>query len=226
MAGKIPDLIALPRTGTGKGAARQARRDGMVPGIVYGDHKDPVSIQIPFNELLTKLKKGRFLATLFNLKVEGHGDVRVICRDVQRDVVKDLPRHLDFMRLRATSRVDMFLPVEFINHEESPGLSKGGVLVIIRPEIEFNVRANNIPEHIVVDLAGLDFGDVATISDVDLPEGVVPVIERDFPIANISAPSVMLSEEEEEAEALAAAEAAGEEGEETEGEDAEGDDDK
>jgi large subunit ribosomal protein L25 len=215
MAGKIPDLEATERTGTGKGAARQARRDDMVPGIVYGGGVDPLPINIPFNYLLTRLRKGRFLATLFNLKVEGHKDVRVICRDVQRDVVKDLPRHIDFMRLRQTSRVDLFLTVEFINHEESPGLSKGGVLVVIRQEIEFNVRANNIPEHIVVDLAGLDFGDVVTISMIDLPEGVKPVIDRDFAIANVSAPSIVLTEEEE-AEAAEAAEANEEDGEEAE----------
>ena len=215
MAGKIPDLEATERTGTGKGAARQARRDDMVPGIVYGGGVDPLPINIPFNYLLTRLRKGRFLATLFNLKVEGHKDVRVICRDVQRDVVKDLPRHIDFMRLRQTSRVDLFLTVEFINHEESPGLSKGGVLVVIRQEIEFNVRANNIPEHIVVDLAGLDFGDVVTISMIDLPEGVKPVIDRDFAIANVSAPPIVLTEEEE-AEAAEAAEANEEDGEEAE----------
>src|SRR6056297_2255427 len=86
MAGEIPDLKASERTGTGKGAARQARRDGMVPGIVFGGEKDPLPINLPFNELLKKLKAGRFKATLFNLQVEGHEDVRVICRDVQRDV--------------------------------------------------------------------------------------------------------------------------------------------
>ena len=86
MAGEIPDLEALERTGTGKGAARQARRDGMVPGIVFGGDKEPLPINIAFNELLKRLKKGRFKSTLFNLKVEGHDDVRVICRDVQRDV--------------------------------------------------------------------------------------------------------------------------------------------
>jgi len=187
----------------------------MVPGIVYGGGIDPLPINLPYDYLLTRLRKGRFLATLFNLKVEGHKDTRVICRDVQRDVVKDLPRHIDFMRLRANTRVDMFLPVEFINHEESPGLKKGGVLVVVRNEIEFNVRADSIPEHIVVDLTGLDFGDVATISMVTLPDGVKPVIDRDFTIANVSAPSIVLSDEEEDAAAAeAAAEAAeGEEGE-------------
>ncbi|MGB1388966.1 MAG: 50S ribosomal protein L25, partial [Paracoccaceae bacterium] len=104
MAGEIPDLVALERTGTGKGAARQARRDGMVPGIVFGGEKDPLPINIPFNKLFKMLKAGRFKSTLFNLQVEGQEDVRVICRDVQRDVVKDLPTHVDFMRLRRTTK--------------------------------------------------------------------------------------------------------------------------
>ncbi len=193
MAGEIPDLHAHVRTGTGKGAARQARRDGMVPGIVYGGGTDPLSINIPFNTLLKRLKQGRFLSTLFNLKVEGHDDVRVICRNVQRDVVKDLPTHLDLMRLRRTSRINLFIHVDFINHDKCPGLKKGGVLTIVRPEVELNVLAGDIPDHVTVDLEGLTIGDVITISDVSLPEGSKPTIDRDFVIANISAPSGLRS---------------------------------
>ncbi|PRX37573.1 large subunit ribosomal protein L25 [Meinhardsimonia xiamenensis] len=197
MAGEIPDLHAKLRTGTGKGAARQARRENMVPGVVYGDHKDPVPINIPFNELVKRLKAGRFLSTLFNLKVEGMDDVRVICRGVQRDVVKDLPIHVDFMRLRRTSRVDVYIPVEFVNEDEAPGIRRGGVLTVVRPEIELNVVAGDIPEKVVVDLTGLDIGDVVTISQVELPAGAKPTIERDFVIANISPPSGLVAEEEE-----------------------------
>ena len=124
MAGEIPDLIAQVRTGTGKGAARQARRAGLVPGIVYGDDKDPMPINLPFNVLLKRLKAGRFLSTLFNLKVEGEDDVRVICRGVQRDVVKDLPTHVDFMRLHRNSRINLFIPVEVVGEEVSPGIKK------------------------------------------------------------------------------------------------------
>ena len=200
MAGKIPDLHATVRTGTGKGAARQARRDGLVPGIVYGGGADPQPINIPFNYLLNHLRKGRFLATLWNMKVEGMEDVRVICRNVERDVVRDLPTHIDFMRLRQTSRVNLFIQVEFVNQEECPGLKKGGVLVVVRNEVELNVTANAIPEVLTVDLTGLDFGDVVTISDIDLPDGVKPVIDRDFAIANISAPSVVLSEDDDDGE--------------------------
>ena len=200
MAGEIPDLIAHERTGTGKGTARQARRNGMVPGVVYGGGVDPVSIQIPFNDLLKRLKAGRFLSTLFNLKVEGHDDVRVICRDVQRDVVKDLPTHLDLMRLRRASKVNLFIPVEFINENDAPGLKRGGVLTVVRPEVELIVTASEIPENITIDLTGLNVGDVITISSVTLPEGAKPTIDRDFVIANISAPSSLKSADDEASE--------------------------
>ena len=198
MAGEIPDLVALERTGTGKGAARQARRDGMVPGIVFGGDKDPLPINLNFNELLKRLKLGRFKSTLFNLKVEGQEDVRVICRDVQRDVVKDLPTHVDFMRLRRTSKINLFIPVEFLNEGMAPGIKKGGVLTVVRPEVELVVTAGDIPEKLTVDLAGLNIGDTVTISDVTLPEGTKPTIDRNFVIANISAPSGLRAADDEE----------------------------
>ena len=198
MAGEIPDLVAEARTGTGKGAARKARREGYVPGVVYGGGTDPVSVQIKFNELLKRLKKGRFLSTLFNLKVEGHDDVRVICRNVQRDVVKDLPTHLDLMRLHRNTKVSIFIPVEFENHDDAPGLKKGGVLTVVRQEVELNVTAGDIPEKVVADLSGLEVGDVITISSIDLPAGAKPTIDRDFVIANLSAPSSLRSADEEE----------------------------
>ncbi|MEL6102691.1 MAG: 50S ribosomal protein L25/general stress protein Ctc [Pseudomonadota bacterium] len=198
MAGEIPDLEALERTGTGKGAARQARRDGMVPGIVFGGDKDPLPINIPFNRLLKMLKAGRFKSTLFNLKVDGHDDVRVICRDVQRDVVKDLPTHVDFMRLRRTTKINLFIPVEFLNEGEAPGIKRGGVLTVVRPEVELVVTAGDIPEKLTVDLTGLNVGDTITISSITLPEGAKPTIDRDFVVANISAPSGLRSSDNEE----------------------------
>jgi large subunit ribosomal protein L25 len=201
MAGEIPDLEATVRTGTGKGAARQARRDNMVPGIVYGGGTDPLPINIPYNVLLKRLKAGRFLSTLFNLKVDGHDDVRVICRNVQRDVVKDLPTHLDLMRLRRTTKVKLFIPVEVIGEEDAPGLRKGGVLTMIRPEVELLVTAGDIPDHVTIDISGMDIGDSATISGVTLPEGAKATIERDFVIANISAPSGLRSAGEDDEEA-------------------------
>jgi large subunit ribosomal protein L25 len=203
MAGEIPDLIAEARMGTGKGAARQARREQFVPGIVYGGGVDPQPINIKYNYLLKKLKAGRFLSTLFNLKVEGQEDVRVICRGVQRDVVKDLPTHVDLMRLRRTSRINLFIHVNFDNADKAPGIKRGGTLTIVRPEVELEVTAGDIPDHITVDLTGKNIGDVIHINDVVLPEGVKPSINRNFVIANIAAPSGLRSSDNEEAEAEA-----------------------
>ena len=200
MAKEIPDLVAEARAGTGKGAARQARREGKVPGIVYGDGKDPQPIQIDFNPLLTKLRAGRFMSTLWNLKVEGQDDVRVICRGVQRDVVKDLPTHIDLMRLHRNTRVNLFINVEFTNLEEAPGLKRGGTLVVVRPEVELMVTASDIPEQITVDLTGKKIGDVIHINDVQLPKGATPTIDRNFVIANIAAPSGLRSEDNAEAD--------------------------
>lgn len=214
MAGSIPDLHAEERAGTGKGAARAARRANMVPGVVFGGDTDPLAIQIPFNKLFKLLKAGRFKSTLFNLKVEGQEDVRVICRDVQRDVVKDLPTHFDLMRLRRTTKINLFIPVEFENEDTAPGIKKGGVLTVVRSEVELNVTAGDIPEKIVVDLAGKEVGDVLTISAVELPAGAKPTIDRDFVIANISAPSSLRSsdsDEDGEGEAAEGEEAAAEE---------------
>ena len=209
MAGEIPNLVASARTGTGKGAARQARRDNMVPGVVYGGGVDPLAIEVPFNELFKLLKAGRFLSTLFNLQVEGQEDVRVICRDVQRDVVKDLPIHFDLMRLRRTSKINLFIPVEFINEDAAPGIKRGGMLTVVRPEVELVVTAGDIPEKITVDLSGLEIGDTVTISSVDLAAGTKPTIDRDFVIANIAAPSgLSASDDEEGGEAEGEAEAA------------------
>jgi large subunit ribosomal protein L25 len=201
MAGEIPDLVAQARTGTGKGAARQARRQGMVPGVVYGGGADPMPIQVPFNELLKKLKAGRFRSTLWNLKIEGQEDVRVICRDVQRDVVKDLPTHLDLMRLRRTSKVNLYIPVEFHGFKGSPGDKKGGVLTVVRPEVELRVTAGDIPDKITVDCSGMQIGDTVTISDVTLPEGAKPTIDRDFVLANMQAPSGLASQKDDDDEA-------------------------
>lgn len=189
MAKEIPDLVAEARTGTGKGAARQTRRNGKVPGIVYGSGKEPLPITLDFDPLLTKLRAGRFMSTLWNLKVAGEDDVRVICRGIQRDVVKDLPTHIDLMRLHRDTRVNLFINVAFENHEDSPGLKRGGTLVVVRQEVELRVTAADIPEQITVDLTGLEIGDSIHIEDITLPSGVRTTIDRNFVIANIAAPS-------------------------------------
>ncbi len=201
-----PVIEAMARTGTGKGAARSARREGLVPGVIYGGGEDPQTINIKHNVFLKALKAGKFMSTLVNLKVDGQ-DNRVICRAVQKDVVKDLPTHADFLRLSARSRINLYIPVDFINEEECPGLKKGGVLTVVRNEVELKVTAGDIPEQLVVDLTGLDVGDTINISNINLPKGTRPMItDRDFVIANISAPSSLKSADDE------AADEAGEEG--------------
>lgn len=193
MAEKIV-LEASARDGTGKGAARAARREGLVPGVIYGGGRDPRSINVPYNTLMRHLKAGHFLSTLINVKVDGE-DNRVVCRGVQRNVVKDTPIHVDFLRLTETSLVDLMIPVEFINHDQCAALKRGASVTVVRPMVELRVTAGNIPDHVTVDLAGLNFGDVVKISSVKMPEGARPVIaDRDFTVASISAPSGIAAE--------------------------------
>lgn len=208
---EIPSLNATVRADTGKGAARRARAEGFVPGVVYGGNEDPQPINVKFNELLKMLKAGKFMSTLLDLKMEGV-DQRVICRGVQRDVVKDLPTHIDLLRLKRTSRIKLFVPVEFTNEDECVGIKKGGVLTVVRGEVEMEVTAGDIPEALTVDLTQYDVGDTVTIADIDLPEGTKTVIQgRDFVIANVSAPSSLRSsDDEDEAEAGDAEAAEGE----------------
>ena len=207
MAKETPVLDALAREESGKGAARRARRSGLVPGVIYGGNKDPQNINVKHNELLKRLKAGKFLSTLYNVKVDGE-DNRVICRGVQRDVVKDLPTHVDFLRLSERSRINLFIPVEFINEEEAPGIKVGGVLTIVRNEVELMVTAGNIPDHLTADLTGKVVGDTIHISDITLPQGTRTTIDRDFVIANISAPSSLKSSDDDETDAEETAEEA------------------
>lgn len=182
------------REGVGKGAARQTRREGFVPGVIYGGGEAPIAIKVNYNRLLTLLNRGKFLSTLHSLDVNGKA-VRVVCRNVQRDVVKDLPTHVDFLRLARGQKINLSIPVVFLNQETSRGIKRGGNLVIVRPEVELVVPADNIPDHIEVDLAERQIGDVIHISDFVLPKGVRPTItDRDFVVANISAPSVLLDD--------------------------------
>jgi large subunit ribosomal protein L25 len=189
MAGEVIDLVAQVRAGTGKGAARAARREGAVPGIVYGGGQEPLPINLDFNALMKRLKAGHFLSTMFNLKIEGQEDQRVVCRGVQRHVVKDLPTHLDFLRISPATRINLLIDVVFENHGASPGLKRGGTLVAVRPQVQLEVTAGDIPDHVTVDLTGRDVGDVIHIQDIPLPAGAKPTIDRNFVVANISAPS-------------------------------------
>ena len=172
-----------------------------VPGVVYGGGEDPVPVNIKQNELLKALKRGKFLTTLLDLEI-GDKTIRVVPREVQRDVVLDLPIHVDFLRLSERSRINLMIPVEFVNHADSPGLKRGGVLNVVRHEVEMKVRAGAIPEKLVCDLAGSNVGDSIHISAIKLPPEATPVIsDRDFTVATIAAPSGLAAADDGEGEA-------------------------
>jgi large subunit ribosomal protein L25 len=217
----VVELKATARERVGKGAARATRRAGLVPAVIYGDKQAPSSIAVERRELDKLLKTGNFLTTLFSVEVGGE-KTRVIPRDVQFDPVRDFPVHIDFLRLGEHTRIDVAVTVHFINEEASPGIKRGGVLNIVRHEVELSCLADQIPEQLVADLTGLDIGDSIHISAISLPEGVTPTItDRDFTVATVAAPAALKSEEEEAAEAEAAeaeAEEAEAEAEEDEGE--------
>lgn len=214
---KVVELKAAARDRVGKGAARATRRAGLVPAVIYGDKQPPEPIAVERKELATLIKGGSFLTTLFAVDLNGEKS-RVIPRDVQFDPVRDFPLHVDFLRLGEGARLDVSVPVRFTNEELSPGIKRGGVLNIVRHEIEVNCVADLIPDHLVADLTGLDIGDSIHISAIPLPEGVVPTIaDRDFTVATVAAPAV-LTIEEEEAEEEEEEGVEGEEGEEEEGE--------
>lgn len=185
------------RNETGKGAARALRKNNQVPGIIYGGGKDPQAIKVKFNELLRLLKKGRFMSTLIDLGLDDKKE-QVICRGVQKDVVKDLPTHIDFMRLSENASINLFIPIRFDNQNICPGIKKGGVLTVVRPEVELIVNAKDIPSELVVDLIDFEIGDTINISNIALPKGATTTITgRDFVIANIQAPSGLRSAEDE-----------------------------
>jgi large subunit ribosomal protein L25 len=207
---KVNSLGALPRQRAGKGAARQTRRDGRVPGVIYGNKQEPVMISLEPKELTRQLQKSGFFATLFDVELDGKVH-RVLPRDVQFDPVTDRPLHVDFLRIAADTTVHVNVPVIFQNELASPGLKRGGVLNIVRHEIELICAADRIPQTLNFDLTGLDIGDSIHISAVALPEGVTPAIgDRDFTVATIVAPSAQRGEVAGEAAATeAAAPAAG-----------------
>ena len=193
----MPEIITLsaePRAGAGKGAARATRRMGRVPGIIYGDRKDPVLITLEWRELSQALANRGFFATLVDVRVDGTLH-RTLPREVQYHPATDTPLHVDFMRVGANTRVTVTVPVVFINHEMSVGLRRGGILNIVRHGVELSCPVDGIPERLVIDLNGLDIGDSVHIGAVALPEGSQPTIaDRDFTIATIAASSAVREE--------------------------------
>lgn len=197
------------RDRVGKGSARAIRRQGLVPGIIYGDKRSPQPVTVTRQELDRVLHTGAFFNTLFDLKA-GSETQRVLPRDVQFDVVSEVPLHVDFLRVSKDAVIDIDVPVEFVDEDDCPGLRRGGVLNVVRHEIEVHCRADAIPEQILASLKGLDIGDSLHISAIPLPDGVRPTIsDRDFTVATIAAPTVTPVEEEEAAEGEAAEAAEG-----------------
>ena len=179
------ELKATARPKSGKGAARQSRRDGLIPAVIYGDGKAPETINVNAHELTITINKGKFLSTLFDVDVEGK-KTRVIPRDVQLDPVRDNPVHVDFLRIGPNSRVRVAVPTRYINEANSPGLKRGGILNIVRHVVEVTCPPDKIPTEFVFDLTGLEIGRSIHISSTTMPEGVKPVIwNRDFTVATI-----------------------------------------
>ncbi|HLC08255.1 MAG TPA: 50S ribosomal protein L25/general stress protein Ctc [Methyloceanibacter sp.] len=179
------ELKAWARPRAGKGGARSVRREGRIPGILYGGDEDPFPLAVDDKAIRLQLLTGHFQSTIYTLDVEGK-KTRVIPRGVQLDPVRDFPIHVDFMRVAKDAHVTVAVPVHFLNEAASPGIKRGGILNVVRHEIEVRCPADAIPNHFDVDLTGLEIGDSVHISAVKLPEGVKPTItERNFTVATI-----------------------------------------
>ncbi|RUT34963.1 50S ribosomal protein L25/general stress protein Ctc [Arsenicitalea aurantiaca] len=189
------ELNAKARSGVGKGAARALRREGLIPAVIYGDKKPPLTISIAYKDAMKRIYAGGFLSHVITVDVDGEKH-QVIPRDYQLDPVRDFAMHVDFLRVTAGSRIDVEVPVHFDNEEQSPGLKRGGTLNIVRHTVELSCPADAIPEEIRVDLTGTEIGDSIHISAVKLPRNVEPTIkDRDFTVATIVAPSALKSSE-------------------------------
>ena len=190
---KSYELTAEARERVGKGSARELRRNGRVPAVIYGDKQAALSISLDYKELYYKIHGGGFLHTVATIDVKGD-KIRVLPKDYQLDPVKDFPTHVDFLRVSANSRIKVEIPVHFVNQDTSVGLKRGGILNIVRHEVEFLCPVDAIPDAITVDLATVDIGQSVHISAVKLPEGLKPTIDRDFTIATIVSPGGALEE--------------------------------
>ncbi len=196
-------LSAETRERAGKGASRALRNQGRVPAVVYGEKKEPLSIHLEEKALVKALSTGHFMNSVVMIDAGG-GATRTLPKDVQFHPVTDRPVHVDFLRIGEHATVTVAVPIRFINEEESKGLKRGGVLNSVRHELELICDASEMPEEIVIDLAGTDIGDSIHISHVTLPEGTSSAItDRDFTIATIVAPSGIKAEAAEAAAAEA-----------------------
>ncbi len=196
-----PVLKAELREKAGKGSSRALRREDKIPAVIYGDKKQPTIVTLARVDLMKELNKGGFMNTSYELRVGKDKEV-VLPRDVQFHPVTDWPLHVDFLRLAKGSSLNIMIPINFVGDEVCPGIKSGGILNVVRHEVEFSCPANAIPESIEIDISDLEMNDSIHISTVRLPEGVTPVIDdRDFTIAMISAPSGLKSSTDEDEEA-------------------------
>jgi large subunit ribosomal protein L25 len=201
---QVQELKAEAREGRGKGAAFRARTQGLIPGVVYGGEQQPETVAVDGRTLERHIEKGAFLTTLLMLDMGGK-KTRVIPRQLQLDPVSDRPVHVDFMRLAEGATVRLEVPVHFRGQGESPGIKKGGVLNVVRHEMELICPAENIPNEVVVDISKLDINESIHMSALTLPEGVKPTIrERNFTICSIVAPTSVIEEQRAAAAAAAA----------------------
>ncbi|MXP25240.1 50S ribosomal protein L25/general stress protein Ctc [Altererythrobacter indicus] len=198
----MSDALTLPaetRDRVGKGASRVLRREGRTPAVIYGANQDPVAIHLEEKELSKQLNTGHFMTSIVNLEVNGE-IIRTLPKDVVLHPVSDAPIHADFLRLSKDATVEVLVPVIFTNEEASPGLKKGGVLNVVRHELDLICDASRIPNDIEIDVTGLEVGDSIHISHVKLPAGSESAItDRDFTIATIVAPSALKRSEAEAA---------------------------
>jgi len=220
----VETVPASHRDGAGKGSARQARRDGQVPAVIYGNKEDPIMLTLERRLLIKELDNPQFFIQLVDVEIDGTKH-RVLPRDVQFHPVSDTPMHVDFLRFDPKRKITAAVPVVFEGEDDSPGLKSGGVLNIVRYEVEVLCTADNIPPKLILQLAGLEVGDSMHASAVTLPDGVeFAITDRDFTIATIAAPTIVIEpttdEEGEEGEGEE-----GEEGEEDTGDGGEGDED-
>jgi large subunit ribosomal protein L25 len=207
MSHETYELTAEARERVGKGSAREVRRNGKVPAVIYGDKQPPLAIALSYKDVYYKIHGGGFMTTIATIDVSGN-KIQVLPKDFQLDPVTDRPTHVDFLRIGKDTEVNVDVPVHFINEDKSPGIKRGGVLNIVRHTVEFHCPANAIPEFITVDLDGTDIGDSIHISAVKLPDRVKPVIgDRDFTIATIAGSSAMKPEVDETAAVAAETEA-------------------
>jgi large subunit ribosomal protein L25 len=196
----MSDTLTLPaetRERAGKGASRALRREGRVPAVIYGGKEEPLAIHVEAKELARQLGSGHFMNSIVMVEIDGKA-VRTLPKDVAFHPVSDRALHVDFLRIGKNSTVEVAVPVVFINEEGSPGLKRGGVLNIVRHELELVCDGNRIPDEITIDVTGVEIGDSIHISSVKLPEGSTSAItDRDFTIATIVAPSALKSSDGE-----------------------------